>query len=49
MMGKNKLQQDNPEPGADNLDVRIESPGIYWGYLQGKSESRSEKVFVLEL
>jgi Secretion system C-terminal sorting domain len=40
------IQQYNPVPGADNLDVRIESPGIYWVYLQGQGRTSVEKVVV---
>jgi hypothetical protein len=38
--------QHAPVPGTDNLDVRIETPGIYWVYLQGQGRSRAEKVVV---
>lgn len=41
------VHQLQPVPGADNLDVRIESPGIYWVYLQGQGKSRAEKVVVM--
>jgi len=40
------LRQHHPVPGASNLDVRIESPGVYWVYLQGQGRSRAEKVVV---
>ncbi|MFN0034807.1 MAG: hypothetical protein ACKVUS_07065 [Saprospiraceae bacterium] len=38
------VQQHAPVPGANNLDVRIESQGIYWVYLIGQGRSRAEKV-----
>lgn len=40
------VHQHLPVPGAGNLDVRIESPGIYWVYLQSQGNSRVEKVVV---
>lgn len=40
------MSQHQPVPGANNLDVRIEMPGIYWVYLQGQGRSRAEKVLV---
>ncbi|MBC7775803.1 MAG: T9SS type A sorting domain-containing protein [Phycisphaerae bacterium] len=40
------IQQHHPVPGANNLDVRIELPGVYWVYLQGQGRSRAEKVVV---
>ncbi|MFN0214976.1 MAG: T9SS type A sorting domain-containing protein [Saprospiraceae bacterium] len=40
------LHQHQPVPGADNLDVRIETPGIYWVYLQGQGRRWTEKVVV---
>lgn len=40
------VHQHLPVPGAGNLDVRIDSPGMYWVYLQGQGSSRVEKVVV---
>lgn len=40
------ISQHQPVPGADNLDVRIAQPGIYWVYLQGKGRAIAEKVVV---
>ena len=40
------IHQHYPVPGMTNLDVRIESAGVYWVYLQGAGRSRTEKVVV---
>jgi len=40
------IGQLDPVPGANNLDVWIESPGVYWVYLLGQGRSRTEKVVV---
>ena len=44
----NLVRQHFPVPGADNLDVRIESVGIYWVYLRSRTGSKAEKVIVLQ-
>ncbi len=40
------IRQLDPVPGANNLDVWIESPGVYWVYLVGQGGRRAEKVVV---
>lgn len=40
------IRQLDPVPGANNLDVWIESPGVYWVYLVGQGRNRTEKVVV---
>lgn len=40
------IGQHAPVPGTNNLDVRIEMPGVYWVYLLGQGISRAEKVVV---
>ncbi|MFN0036317.1 MAG: T9SS type A sorting domain-containing protein [Saprospiraceae bacterium] len=42
------ISQHTPVAGMTNLDLRIESPGVYWVYLQGQGKSRTEKVVVGE-
>lgn len=41
------IRQYKPVPGANNLDIRIETQGIYWVYLKGPGISRAEKVVVI--
>ena len=42
------IRQHFPVPGVSNLEVRIESAGIYWVYLRYQSRSKAEKVIVLQ-
>jgi hypothetical protein len=36
-----------PAPGANNLDAQLETPGVYWVYLQGEGSSWAEKLVVV--
>jgi len=33
-------------PGADNLDLHIEMPGMYWVYLRSEGKTLVEKIVV---
>ncbi|MDX1912179.1 MAG: T9SS type A sorting domain-containing protein [Saprospiraceae bacterium] len=41
------VAQHHPVPGIRNLDLRPETPGVYWVHLQGYGWSRTEKMVVL--
>jgi len=40
------LRQYHPVPGADNLDLHIEMPGMYWVYLRSEGKTLVEKIVV---
>jgi hypothetical protein len=40
------ISRHYPVPGADNLELKTEAPGLYWIYFQAKGTRRAEKLLV---
>lgn len=40
------IRRHYPLPGADNLELKTETPGLYWIYFQAKGTRRVEKLVV---